>query len=236
MSSLKRIIALSGLTAFLGALAFAIPANAAVKAECVISGDAKADQTKPTPMKGVQLLGGSGTFTFNGLPITCVDLASTKAPGTVHSGTVFASGTYKNRFVVPVTGTVIDTPCGWGKVMGVITAQTLNAKFAPFVGAKFGVEFGPVIGKGAFFWHNQGPSALKNLVPPVVKTQPDPTDAGKTNPAGPKNYRYAGDVQLGLPNPAGDKGVLQELAKRPIPSTKCTKAFSVLGAVLVDEA
>jgi hypothetical protein len=233
MSSLKRIIALSGLTAFLGALAFAIPANAAVKAACVINGQAKADQTKPTPKKGVQLLGGSGTFTFTTTNLVCVDLASTKAPGTIHSGLVHASGTYKNRVVLP-GGIVEDTPCGWGKVMGIITDQNLNAKFAPIVGAKFAVEFGPVIGQGAFFWHNQGPSVVKNL--PVPKLQPDPTDPGKTNTAGPKNYRYAGDIQLGPPDASKDP--VADVLKRLVAGNelKCTKAFTVLGTVLVDEA
>jgi hypothetical protein len=235
MSATKRLFALSGLTAMLGALAFAIPANAAVKAQCAINGNIKADQTKPTPRKGMQLLGGSGTFTFNGTSIVCTDLASTKAPGTVHTGMWIASGTYKNRFVDPITGTPIDTTCGVGKAMGVITGQSLNAKFAPIVGAKFAIELGPVIGQGSFFWHNQGPSALKNLEPAVVKTQPDPTGAGKTNPAGPKNYRYAGGLALGLRDPI-TKGFFEDLGKDFFPSNKCTKGFSVVGSILVDEA
>jgi hypothetical protein len=234
MSASKRLFALSGLTAMLGALAFAIPANAAVKAQCIFDGDVKADQTKPVLKKGVQLLGGAGTFSFLSVSIVCVDLASTKVPGTVHSGNVSASGAYKNRSVVP-GGIVLDTPCGMGKVLGVVTSQTLHWKFAPIVGAKFAIEFGPAFGEGAFFWHNQSPSALKNL--PVPKLQPDPTDPGKTNPSGPKNYRYAGSLRLEPPN-ATAKDPMWGWLKRLAPGNemKCTKGFHVNGAVLVDEA
>jgi hypothetical protein len=234
MSAFNRLFALSGLTGLLGALALAIPANAAVKAQCLIDGYEKTDQTKPTPRKGVQLLGSSGTFSFTSFLTTCIDIASTKAPGTVHSGTVSASGIYKNRLVLP-GGTTLDAPCGWGKVIATVTSQTLNPKFAPILGKKFAVEFGPMFGEGAFFWHDQGPSPLKS--PPVPKLQPDPTDPGKTNPAGPKNYRYAGEIYFS-PADQTAKDPVADLAKRLQPGNemKCTKAFHLSGAVLVDEA
>jgi hypothetical protein len=225
---------LSGLTAFLGAMAFAAPASANVKAICAVDGEAKAVTTKPTAKKYVQLLGGAGTFTFGSINLVCLDIGSTKGPGTLHTGvTATASGTFKNSL-----NGVQDTPCGMGKVLGKITG--INApgttKFNAINGAKFAVEFGPPT-NGAFYWHTAGPTTkttiTKPSTPTVLKPNGQAGDNSKAVPTG-KSYRYAGQIQL---SPSQTKNDVGKLPPPPPPaSDKCAKAFHVNGTVIVHEA
>jgi hypothetical protein len=199
-----------------------------------MDGEIQADQMKPVPHKGIRLIGGAGTFTFSKQSTVCLDIGAGKAPGTLHTGLLAGSGTYKQRLVLP-NGQKIDTPCGWSKVMGIITRQNVHPKFDAILNRKFAIEFGPLIGKGAFFWHHQVPNKPpidKN--PPLPKLQPDPDEGGKINPYGTKAYRYAGDVQVG----ASTQSAANELAKRLENSDpeKCSRWFHVNAAVVVHEA
>jgi hypothetical protein len=230
MLASKRLFALSGLTAMLGALALAAPAKAALKAQCVVDGEVKAHTTKPVFTKYVQLLGGSGTYAFMGFSIICLDLGAAKAPGTVHIGPVAATGTFTDEIALPGGGTT-ETPCGQGKVTGVVTAQGLAPKFAAILGAKFAIEFGPPygpLGTGAFFWHTAGPPAKVPDKPPTVPKLLDPAVV--------KPYRYAGTVQLSLSDRFA-KDPVADLVKRlsTAPDDKCIKSFHVNGAVTVHE-
>jgi hypothetical protein len=257
MSAFKRLFALSGLTAIVGALAFAIPATASVKAICLLDAEVKATTTKasqtpnpgPPARKYVQLFGGAGTFTLSSINHTCIDIGSTKGvPLPVHFGTVNASGTFKQSTVLP-NGQTINTPCGWGKILGKITGISApgTTKLNALLGKKFAIELGPPYGApgtGAFFWHTAGPAnkpfpldILKNL--PVPKVNPD--DGGNPfakpgNPSGPKPYRYAGQILL---TPSQSKDPVADLFKRLDPAVlldKCAKAFHITGVVIVHEA
>ncbi len=240
MTSLKRILAFSGLTGLLGALAFAAPASADLKAICVVDGEAKAHTTKPAFKKYVQLVGGHGTYRFESVTLVCVDIGKGKAPGTTHTGRVEATGTFKNEVVLKSDPgdppTPIETPCGVGKVTGHVTEQNLGSKFRAIEGDKFAVQFGPIPGKGAFFWHHPGPAPDKNLGSELKVFRSSHEGQGPTKP-GSKPYRYAGVIQLSPPDPR-HKDPLEDLAKRQVTGTedKCTKAFHVNGVVIVHEA
>jgi hypothetical protein len=234
---LKRILMLSGLTAFLGALAFAAPANANVKAICIVDGEAKAVTTKPTAKKYVQLSGGAGTFTFNTLTLSCLDIGSTKGPGNVHMGSANASGTFKNAMLLP-DGTKVDSPCGQGKVLGKVTAISApgTTKFNSVLNAKFAVEFGPPT-NGAFYWHTAGPANKPTSLAKTAGTVPKRTpswDDNKAIQSPAKPYRYAGQIQLSPSQGKNDVGKLPP--PPPPPSDKCAKAFHINGTVIVHEA
>jgi hypothetical protein len=247
MPVLKCILALSGLTGILGALAFAVPANASIKAQCTITaGVIKAVTTKPTAKKYVQTMGGKGTFTFDGGQVVCTETASTKGLALQYIGTFTASGTFRNSALLP-NGQWMDTPCGQGKVLGKITGINMGGttKFNSILNSKFAVEFGPPSPpvQGAFFWHTAGP-ANKTLIPKpppnLVKLQPDGGQQGKpNNPNGTKPYRWAGDIQIsvstglfsGVKNPFGDFGKFFSS-----PADKCSKSFDVVGSITVHEA
>ncbi len=230
MTSLKRILAFSGLTGLLGALAFAAPASANLKAVCVVDGEAKAHTTKPAFKKYVQLVGGHGTYEFFSVSTACVDIGKGKAPGTFHTGLVGATGTFKKEIVLKSdpTQTPWQTPCGFGKVTGRIERQTLGAKFRAIEGKKFAIQFGPIIGQGAFFWHHAGPPP-KNIGNELKVFRSGRENEGPNKP-GPKLYRYAGQFQLG---PSRFKE--EDLLKRIQHEDKCTKAFDVNGVVIVHE-
>ena len=239
MFALKRMLAFGGLTGLLGALAFAAPAGASLKAECVVDGDVKAHTTKPSFKKYVQLMGGHGTYTFDSISVVCVDTGPSKGVGggAVHTGSVDASGTFKHRIKnkPPFMPAELDVPCGLGKVAGIITGQTMHPKFNAIVGDKFAIQFGPVLGHGEFFWHAAAPAGKVPDKPPTLPKLWDAAGPEKPGPVA-KPYRYAGDVQLALPGPLGAKELAEELAKRLPPADKCTKAFHVNGAIFVHEA
>jgi hypothetical protein len=234
----KRILTLTGLTALLGALAFAAPARADVKALCVIDVEAKAATVMPFSKKYVQLVGGKGTYTTQSLVAVCLDIGAGKVPGTIHTGSAHASGTWRNSVALGPAAPV-DTPCGHGKVMGVITNQDIHPKFDSLVGTKFAIEFGPPYGapwQGAFFWHHPGPGGPLRLgktpTVPKLNQDDDPRYFPKDNPVGFKAYRYAGPVQL---SPSLLKP--EDTPKRLINlGDKCAKAFHANGAVIVHEA
>ncbi|MDQ4040237.1 MAG: hypothetical protein M3141_00630 [Actinomycetota bacterium] len=232
MTSLKRILASSGLTGLLGALAFAGPASANLKAVCVVDGDVKAHTTKPSIKKYVQLAGGHGTYELMDVNALCIDIAKGKAPGTTQFGRVRATGTFKQEIILKddPAGQSIEVPCGSGKVTGVIASQALGAKFNVLVAKKFAIQF--AMGHGEFFWHHQGPSAKNTGPPKLIRSS---REAVGEKP-GPKPYRFAGSVQLSLPGATG-KDPAEDLAKRQGVGTedKCTKAFHVTGVVMVHE-
>jgi hypothetical protein len=200
----KRLLTLSGATGILGALAFAIPATAALKAQCVVDAEVKAGTTKnATPggpaVKYVQLSGGKGTFTMNSVSHVCVDLTSNKTGQNPSIGTINASGTFRQSMqVIPgFPGVWADTPCGMGKVMGRITGIAMdNPKYNVLNGLKFAIEFSsPKV--GLFYWHDPFKNLkLGNMVPKVGQDDGDPKYPGKPNPFGQKSYVYAGQIQL----------------------------------------
>ncbi len=229
MTSLKRTLAFSGLSGLLGALAFAAPASANLKAICVIDGEAKAETTKPAFKKYVQLIGGHGTYRFDSVATVCMDVGKGKAPGTTHTGVVRATGTFKKEIVLKSdpTQTPIDTACGLGKVAGRIESQTLGPKFRAIELKKFAIQFGPLIGNGVLFWHHPGPPP-KNIGA-ELKVFRSSFEGGGMKP-GPKPYRYGGMIQLSLPQ---SKPV--DIDKQRDNPDKCTKAFHVQGIVIVHE-
>ncbi len=236
MTSLNRILALSGLTGLLGALAFAVPASANVKASCVIDGEVKAHTTKPVFKKYVQLIGGHGTYRFVDADVICLDMGKGKAPGTTHTGGVEATGTFKQEIILKSdpSRTRFPMPCGMGKATGVISSQQLGSKFRAIVGKKFAVQFGPAIDQGVFFWHHAGPPS-KNVGGERKTFVSSREDEGPSKP-GPKPYRYAGDMKLTQAAPQA-KDPVEDLAKRGVSGTddKCNKAFRVTGGVMVHE-
>jgi hypothetical protein len=240
MHKLKRLLALTGATGLLGALAFVAPANAALKAQCVVDGGAKAGTTKnATPggpaVKYVQVSGGKGTFAFTSVNIVCVDLTPNKQGQNPSTGSVTATGSFRNSTQV-APGVWADTPCGMGKVMGKITSVTTdNPKYNVLNGLKFAVEFAPPT-VGMFYWHDPAKNVkVGGMVPKVGSDDGDPKYAGKTNPSGAKSYVYAGQIQLSPARPAGP-GSKDEVGKVQVPpSDKCAKAFTVNGTVLVDK-
>jgi hypothetical protein len=236
MASLKRIMLLSGLTAFLGALAFAAPANANVKAICMVDGEAKAVTTNPTFKKYVQVSGGGGTFTFTSINLLCFDIGSTKGPGNVHMGSANASGTFKNATRLP-DGTKVDTPCGQGKVLGKITAISApgTTKFNSVLNAKFALEFGSPM-SGLFYWHTAGPPSKPTSLGKSSGTLPKTTpswDNTKAIQSPTKPYRWAGNIQLSPSQTKNDAGKVPPAP--PVPD-KCAKAFHINGTVIVHEA
>ncbi len=229
MPAVRRLLASTGLAGILGALAFAAPAQADLKALCILDAEAKAHTTKPQFKKYVQLIGGAGTFSLNSIFFSCIDLGAGKPPGTVLTGSTTVSGTFKNS--VDVLGVPIDTTCGHAKLLGTVTGKNLfgNPKLNVLTGRKFAIELGPPYGPnghGAFFWHALGPPS-KNLPVPKVTTHSQP------KPSTPKPFRYAGQVQL---SPSTSKP--DDVFGKALPNVtdKCTKAFHVNGAILVHEA
>jgi hypothetical protein len=93
MLNLKRMLALSGLTGIVAALAIALPAQAVtgkVSAACAIQGHAHAD---------VDILGGGGTYAFASFTAKC----AVQAKGSV--GTVDLSIASNGNFTNTVCGT-----------------------------------------------------------------------------------------------------------------------------------
>ena len=210
MSTLKRVLAFSGLTGLLGALAFAVPASADVKGDCVVVGHAKTTD-KVDSQLGVRLVSGKGTFTFNQVNLVCVGTSKgvpVVNPPLVVNGT---QGWFQN------------TVCGTGKAVGTVEAAG-EPKVAPAVdGEKFAVEF--VASTGVFYWHDWDK--------PDVNTKPVPEDPGSaeigTKDTNLKNYTAAGVVHL---SPSETKPT--ELPN--VPPGSCTKGFHVEGSVAVDFA
>jgi hypothetical protein len=236
MSAFNRALPLGGLIVILSALAFAIPADAAVKAECMVDGEAKATTTKPTPKKYVQMLGGKGTFTF-GAALACSSLNTDKGvPSTLKLGNVGATGTFRNSMPGVVPGQWVDTPCGQGKVMGKVLTVTMNdPKYNVLLGKKFALDFGAPM-NGLFYWHTANPNKPTALPKPNPDSG-DPRYSGKVNTFGTKDYRYAGDIQL-TPSESASK-MPPEPGKVPPPADKCIpngKGFHVTGTIMVDEA
>lgn len=136
MPSIPRLCALTGLTCLLAALAFAAPASAAdAQATCVTAGGMK---TNPP----IQLVGGSGAFTYSSLTAVCVGVK--KGTPAVEVDTLTASGTYTN------------VVCGTGKLVGTITSGT--GMISQVRGKKFAVEL--VAFAGPMYFHQWANPAL----------------------------------------------------------------------------
>jgi len=208
MLKLKRLFALSGLTALVAAAAFVAPASAEVKGECFVNGDAKT-QDKANPNIGVRVMGGQGKFTFQQLQISCMgDTNKDGVPEPIVGVVATATGWYDNIV------------CGTGKALGTVTnIENAPAKvIAALEGKKFGIEFRAF--NGVFKWHEPGEGPLKD----VVVDKDDPASPQKEdNPD--KNYTPAGTITLGPP--------ATKPADPPELPIECTKAFSATGVVKV---
>jgi hypothetical protein len=171
------MLGLSGLVGLLAGLAMAVPAHATApfKGVCVLAGGAEANKTV-TP-RGVQLVGGKGTFTFASVNANCVGVAK-NGPYTVVNQPVNAAGQFKNSI------------CGTGKAVGTVTSVG-DPKLANLVNEKFAVEF--VAFNGIFYWHRWNKPQLANekLLDPVLNQKPGQT----------KVWTAAGQVALLPPTP-----------------------------------
>jgi hypothetical protein len=221
MLSLKRMATLA-IASALGVLAFAIPAQASVKAECQISGSAKT-QDKDDPQYGVRLMGGGGKFTFASLQIECN--GSEKGVPAVVLLTAEARGFYEN--IVCGTGKAIGTAIDVLSVTKVGGDPTKGAAYydALLSDEKFAVEFAGF--SGPFYWHD--------WEKPALNTKMDITTENPDKPRTDKDWEQAGHIALGAPAPQQVEG-----GKPPVPPNtppgNCTKAFSATGVIGIDEA
>jgi hypothetical protein len=202
MPRIRRTVGLTGLTGLLAlaaALALAIPVKATpagpLKGDCVFAAKALAN---------VNLIGGKGTFALATYDFACAYIDPKTGQPTTGSGSVSASGTFKNIV------------CGTGKVVGTITGTAGDPKFTRLIGQKFAVELAG--GQGQFYWHDWLKSVSLNEKGDITG------QTGKIVQTS-KNWQLAGEVDLTVPT---DKLQL------PPPPPLCTKAFTVAGTVAVD--
>lgn len=104
MIQIKRLLALSGLTALLAALAAAAPAHAGVKLACLGQGTAKLNP--PIPFTG-----GTGTYQFGSLIFGCIGVENGTQPFIVDMS-FGTTGTYTN--IVCGTGKISSSTLGHG--------------------------------------------------------------------------------------------------------------------------
>src|SRR5688572_11139989 len=174
---LKRVLAVSGVTGVLGAMAFAVPAQADVKGDCIITGDVKTTD-KVDSQLGVRLVGGKGTFTYSAFQTICVGSAK---------GTPVV-----NPPVIPVIdpGWFQNAVCGTGKAVGTVVSSG-DPKFAGALnGEKFAIEF--VGFAGIFYWHDWD----KRDVPTKPIAEDPGSAATGTKQTNAKNYTAAGVIYL----------------------------------------
>lgn len=223
MFNSKRV-GLGVLLGLLAALAVAVPAQADVKAECVITGEAKVDdKASPNPNIGVLLVGGSGTYQFNSLNIVCVGTEKSSVPVVV-ALTVTSQGKYENIVCgtgtawSPAGSTVLNT---FNNVSG--TSTKGQAFYAALInGLTYKVQFVGTV--GTFHVNNDpDPTGVKNV--PKVDLSAALRN-GEKSPGPASGLDEAGVIQLSPPNPAGAKPT-------PVPPAmgNCTKAFTVEGTV-----
>ena|SRR5688572_12758933 len=206
---LKRVLAASGVTGVLGAMAFAVPAQADLKADCIITGDVKMTD-KVDPRLGMRLVGGKGAFTYTDVISICVGSAK---------GTPFVC----QLCAFNTQGWFQNTVCGTGKMVGTVDASG-EPKFAGAIdGEKFAIEF--VGFAGVFYWHDWDKADVPTK--PFVE---DPGSAATgTKQTNAKNYTAAGVTHLSPPT-------RKPFQLPNDPPGNCTKAFHIEGAISVDFA
>ena len=200
----KRVITLGGLTGLLAAFAIAIPASAAGVKAACVV----SGEAKTTPP--VQLVGGGGTYTFNSLQFVCVGTAKGGLPQVVPVN-VTSNGSY------------VNVVCGTGKAFSKPTQSTAapgtDPKYAALVSTLgYEVEFVGTV--GVFNWKNTTDKNLPEVKPlGLLGVVPDPK---------PGSNSLGGVVVLTAPSPLGTK------PPTPPAGTNCTKAFGVVGVLLVE--
>jgi hypothetical protein len=215
MSIIKRLFVVSGLAGLLGAMAFAVPAQAGsgAHAKCTITGNAKT-----TPPVG--LLANKGIYEFDSATIDCVVIESPPLKVVTMSVTVSSTGEYKN--IVCGTGKAIADE---GGVAVVDIDVGSNSKIGPAGYAaviedlKYEVEF--VATEGILYWHN----SMGKVKIPV----PKPLDPVSEKPHDEKARYEGGTVQLLPPSPLGSKP-----PGEPTPPD-CTKSFDVIATIDISD-
>jgi hypothetical protein len=172
-----RRVGFATVLALAATAALAVPADAEIKAQCLISGDAKVVD-KADPTLGVRLIGGKGSYTFNSLSFVCVGV--TKGAPNVVSTATSTSGWYNNIV------------CGTGKVVGTVTSIADPKYNAVFSGKKFAIDLSALVGH--FYWHTWA----KEVLPIDGKLGSAFFPPGKG--LEPKNWQLAGEVVAGLPS------------------------------------
>jgi hypothetical protein len=213
MSIIKRLFVVSGLAGLLGAMAFAVPAQAGsgAHAKCVVVGNAKT--SPPVPIQG-----GKGDYQFVGIRIDCVVVESPPLKVVTLSVTANSTGEYKN--IVCGTGKAIADEGGI-TVTGI--AVGTNTKIGPanytalIEDLKYEVEFAATA--GILYWHN----SMGKVKIPV----PKPLDAVSDKPHDEKARYEGGTVQLLPPVTSKAGGV-------PAPPD-CTKSFDVVATIDISD-
>jgi hypothetical protein len=168
MFSFKRVLALSGMAGMLAALAMAIPAQAAtaVKMVCAVAGSAK---TNPP----VKLVGGTGSYTFDGLTLACVSVENSSNPVVV-VGKAQSTGTYTNSVcgtgsaTSPVGG---SSPVGTPMVEGLGSTADYSAKIRAL---GYTVVFTATVGVLSYTGGDIKKTLTGNVGGPVQLLPPDP--------------------------------------------------------------
>lgn len=219
--SFKRMLGLSVLAGLLASLALAIPAQASSSKGVVLAlGDAKtADKIDPL-LKGVRLVGGAGTYTFDALQLVSVGVAKgapavvvidVKSEGYFHN---IVCGTGKAVSVANTLVTIVADPFAVGATKINAIIQALD----------YAVEF--VATKGIFYTNQAG--TTKDL-PVDLKPFDDPKP---------------GDPSAGY-DPTGVVSIDDSVTKTGGPAPKlgpnitdgnCTKAFHVAAVFAADSA
>lgn len=212
MRRFRHMLAFSGLTCLLAALAFATPAQAAIKLYCVMSGGFKVTAKDGQAGDFVQLTGGRTNFTADSITTACITI-DTKDTG---SSPIAFTGSFS------ITGKFVNSVCGTGKIYGVVVSIVGGpSKLQALVGDKFGIEL--INFTGPLYWHDGYKGLGNSLLKPF-----DVNVSGKENPDGRKDYFPGGWFQL---SPSQTKP-----PEPPDPATnKCTKALDFVGVVLIDE-
>ena len=211
MRVLRRILAASGLTGTIAALAFAAPAGAAavdrIKGACLTRGIAKVNPPIP-------FVGGTGGYTYDSV-VECVGVELSKgtnvAVNLVHLD-VTSPGSYTN--IVCGTGKAVSTPNGTTvtaaqrtSIFGVWKTNTLTEWTAVVADMDHAVEF--VSFNGVLKWTDTPAQKGPDLVPKVLTS-------------GPSGF------------PGGTVTILPDPAKGSVLPGACTKAFQVTAYLEVD--
>ncbi len=211
MLRFKRILGSGILAALLATAAMAISAQAGtIKAVCKVSGEAKVVD-KDDSTYGVRLIGGSGTFEFE--------------------GTAACSGLNKGQFFIDThdvvaVGDYDSVVCGIGKAVGRVTGLTKKA-IPPPVGSKSNLE--PALqdkkfaldlfagGAGGFYWKAED------------YAKPDPIPKPATSPKTEDKAEWDGGGTIDLEASANKQD-----PPPPPPEDNCAKAFKVNAVIGVD--
>ena len=236
MFSFKRALKSSGLVAVLGAMAFAIPAQATeVKAQCSLLLGVAAVQDNDEDKMGVRMVGGDGHYTFASPLVRCIGL---------EKGALAIS-----TFLVRSRGKYISIVCGTGKARSTQGQSSIvPGSFRYILGGdpnkgeafysavvsrlKYDIEF--IADQGEFFWHNDPGGGVKTdstTKPPTIPKLMDAVipnnDPRWKTPNPPKEFVYAGHIVLfGTPLNEPKNG-------DPLKAT-CVRVFDVHGSIVID--